>query len=775
MEDPHICILTNWLNYTLKSCYKKKITYASFKDGVLLQILFNKLNNNISKPLKLPQSSADKINNNQQIINIVYGGVNKISAEKFTLGAPEAVTPLLIKMFLKYQLKCSSIQESIDKILDMVQSVIGKEVTDLSLSWVDGTLFSQFIIGLQPATNNSFQNFNKLTSVELIQQCLEYAENTFNVPPLITAEDMCNLQEQFSLVVYLSYFMNYAKKVPRKRVIIMDEAKSNKIKKIIDSPEPELDVKISSYVAIEEQLKKEAEPIVEEIKDDNPYSLSVQINILKNFNIFDQNPREEEDADSWRRINKFSYWIEPIMSNFLYESPMILYSPQQQTEEEFKKILVTDKTHPETFFKLASCYFQGILVEKNEKLAYKFFKYGARYGDVNSINNIGLMKERGIGCVQDKYIAREKYVEAMTKGCIIACNNLAVLQMIEGNVEKAISNWKFAITKNVVAACNNLGVALIQSDPNKAVNLLMEGYKCDDKYATYNLGVIALKGISGLVPQNLCVAGALFQNSINLPYSRFNVAFMQYTGIGLQKNLHEAAKNYALSRCSKTHSDVNLAIGLLYGHWGAKSEDSQEIATKILLAQRKSSVATFHLGMCYRKGIGVDENSIKSAEMYKLSMKLGNEFAKFHVGCVKMIKHENREEAMTLIKEAVSAGYWVAESWYGRFIYATNKGEGLRLIRNACIMEDKRALYALAIHLLKNQDVSHAIEILFHLRKLNYVDAIVTLGVCFMKGVGVKKDVNAACVLWRKAKALGSDKAVQFLQYCYNDEDEFNY
>ncbi|EDR24334.1 hypothetical protein EDI_070760 [Entamoeba dispar SAW760] len=773
MEDPHICILTNWLNYTLKLCDEKKVSYSSFRDGVLLTILFNKLNNITSKPIKLPQTPADKINNNQQIINIVYDGANKISAERFTLGVPEAVTPLLIKMFLKYQLKCSSIQEAIDKILDMVQGVTGKEVIDLSLSWVDGIIFNQFLAGLQPETNNPFPNLNNLTSVKLIQHCLEYAENTFGVPPLITAEDMCNLQEQFSLVVYLSYFMNYAKKVPRKHVIIMDEAKSNKIKKIIDDPEQELDFKTSGYADVEEQLNKEAEPRIEENNEDSHYSPSFQIHILEKLNLY-RNPREKEDADSWKLINKFSYWIEPIMSNFLYESPMILYSPQQQTEEERKKILVTDKTRPETFFKLASCYFQGILVEKNEKLAYKFFKYGARYGDVNSINNIGLMKERGIGCIQDKYVAKEKYSEAMNKGCIMACNNLAVLQMIEGDVKKAITNWKFAITNNIVAACNNLGVALIQSDPGKAINLLLEGYKYNDKYATYNLGVVTLKGIPKHIPQNLRIAAILFQNSISLPYSRFNVAFMQYTGIGLQKNLHEAAKNYALSRCSKTHSDVNLAIGLLYGHFGVKLKDNYEVATKILLAQRNSSVATFHLGMCYRKGMGVYENSIKSAEMYKLSMKLGNEFAKFHVGCVKMIKHENREEAVSLIKEAVDAGYWVAESWYGRFIYANNQREGLKLIHKACLMEDKRALYALAIHSLKNQDVNYAIKILLNLCKSSYVDAIVTVGVCFMKGVGVKKDVNLACMFWRKAKVLGSEKAVQFLQQCYSD-DEFNY
>jgi TPR repeat protein len=124
---------------------------------------------------------------------------------------------------------------------------------------------------------------------------------------------------------------------------------------------------------------------------------------------------------------------------------------------------------------------------------------------------------------------------------------------------------------------------------------------------------------------------------------------------------------------------------------------------------------------------------------------------------------------------AAEAGYWEAQSWYGRFLYQTkiDRPKGRTMIQLAANQGNQRALHAIAlIHFnfykeningnaekkeLALNRIKRAIDILKNLVDNDCDDALITYGLFLIVGIDdvLPRDYPRACQYWRRADKIG--------------------
>ncbi|KAL7717462.1 Calponin-homology (CH) domain-containing protein [Entamoeba marina] len=759
-----VLTLTRWMNYTLREVRMEQIDFSTFSDGLLLKQLFELLTENQINSFFPTESYIDCVYNNQQVIQLICGENITVSPELFTQGNPDDVTTVLMQLIIKHQLHYSSFEEAKYYVLGMVEKVVGKEIFDLRYDWPDGSLFRAFLVNMNSSLLLNSYYCQLQNPEDIIRISLDEAQNYFGIVPLLDIEQMCHINEEFSLILYLSYFSEAV------REFTLND---------LSTPVSQYDYQLTSYkeqnysTTPQIKPKKNLKRSVNEKKNIAPTPKpSPKPTKTDSMNIFEE-IKENEDF-LFTNIKQISNWYSPLIDKYLYHSCFILWTPPLSLDINFPKKLLkkaNNNDNVEEMYQLGCCLLKGYLFEKSEALAYSYFIKAAKKSHKYALNNAALMEERGIGVPCSYRLARKHYKEALKYGCMTACNNTAVLGMIFEENEVSANNFQFCVKHGVIAAYNNLAVMTLQNKSDviskrKAIEYLIVASNSGDEYAMFNLSQVVRFGVPDIVPRSISKSVRILENISLLPYGLYNMGFYYQTGIAVKKNPKLAAKLYLKAKCSKTEADVNIAVGLLFGEFGNHTTEDDKTAMKILHC-RKSSIAQFHMGRCYRKGVGVEKNANKSAEMYKKSMKNGNTFAPFHVACVMLIKHEGSDgEAISLIQQAVDNGYWAAKSWLGRKIYHENMTLALVYLNEAAKMDDKRACYALAVHYLKFNENESAVFVLKYLIGKNDINSLLLLGVCYMKGKGVDKDLNEAIHLWRRAKTLGSEKANEFLKAC---------
>jgi len=125
-----------------------------------------------------------------------------------------------------------------------------------------------------------------------------------------------------------------------------------------------------------------------------------------------------------------------------------------EEEEEIKK---AEKYYLEAIEKgdINALYNLGLLyVDINQKgKAEKYYLEAIEAGNVSALNNLGVLYSE----INEKEKAEQYYLEAIEKGDINSFNNLAVLYKEGGEIEKAEQYYLEAIEKGHVSALSNLG------------------------------------------------------------------------------------------------------------------------------------------------------------------------------------------------------------------------------------------------------------------------------------------------------------------------------
>lgn len=255
----------------------------------------------------------------------------------------------------------------------------------------------------------------------------------------------------------------------------------------------------------------------------------------------------------------------------------------------------------------------------------------------------------------------------------------------------------------------------------------------------YEFGCLAFNGNRSFSPCYEQAYSCFKQSAIefNNLVSQFNLGVMYCSGLGVKKDDEEAF--YWFLRSAENGYEKAQTIVAKYLIDGSSVERNYIKALHWLrLAMSQGNAeAYYYTSKVYKDGLGVDANINASLDYLKTSANLGCDLAQFE---------------------------------YGRYLYELGPNHPeyvgfLRFLKLSSAQGNQKAQrFLVDVHFTENNIAfcpKKGIDLLVDLAKKNNVDALMQLWTMFSKGVHVGKDHKKALVFLKKAKDLGSIKALE--------------
>ncbi|KAL0246940.1 hypothetical protein GEMRC1_008146 [Eukaryota sp. GEM-RC1] len=191
--------------------------------------------------------------------------------------------------------------------------------------------------------------------------------------------------------------------------------------------------------------------------------------------------------------------------------------------------------------------------------------------------------------------------------------------------------------------------------------------------------------------------------------------------------------------------------------------------------------AIFKLGNCYYLGLGVAKNLNLAAEYFKNAAELGHVFGMVNVGyCYYWGEGllENKKEAFDWFKKAADlnnseAMYWLSFSYRHHSGLTQNRSKGIRWLKLSAKFGNARAMNALIsrgfIYFNGNGVKANVDEAIHHYQMASDAgcsSAMKNLGVKYLRGIVVKKDLHTAFELFEKSAKLNNVNGIDQLITC---------
>lgn len=306
------------------------------------------------------------------------------------------------------------------------------------------------------------------------------------------------------------------------------------------------------------------------------------------------------------------------------------------------------------------CIYQLLLLNRSlcengkEKFydGYNLMKQLADSGNLDAINNIGLMYCNGDGVEKDVREAVNYFENAAQAGLPIAMSNLGWIYSNSSGVtndeEKAVEWYKKAAEAGLPSAMLTVAERYfygrgVKEDKDEAFTWYKQAAIYGIGEAMLKLGDIYITGER--VTQNEEKAAAFYKEAADcgLPSAMFKIAELEFSGCGLAENKEEAIKWYKLA------------------------------------ASAGMSDAMYNLGNIYVNGLGVPTNIEEAVKCFKDSAEAGNMQAALTLGTMYECGKENYilkddEEAAKWYKLAAEAGLYEAMCKLGKMYF---KGNGV--------------------------------------------------------------------------------------------------
>eukprot|EP00117_Sycon_ciliatum_P046230 scpid12801/ scgid33135/ Filamin-A; Actin-binding protein 280; Alpha-filamin; Endothelial actin-binding protein; Filamin-1; Non-muscle filamin len=212
---------TNWCNEHLKKSQRSiKHLASDLKDGVILIQLIESLS----------KKSPPRYNKNprikQQMLENLIAALDFITAQGIRLvnignediynGQEKLILGLVWGLISHYQIKTRKTKQASgggkgssakDAMKDWLREVLpGKNIRNFTRDWNDGRLLLSLVDAMQPGIVKSSVPDDPL---ERCRYAIDLAEENFQIPKLLEAEDLCNpAVDELSVMTYLSYFVS---------------------------------------------------------------------------------------------------------------------------------------------------------------------------------------------------------------------------------------------------------------------------------------------------------------------------------------------------------------------------------------------------------------------------------------------------------------------------------------------------------------------------------------------------------------------------------------
>lgn len=262
-------------------------------------------------------------------------------------------------------------------------------------------------------------------------------------------------------------------------------------------------------------------------------------------------------------------------------------------------------------------------------------------------------------------------------------------------------------------------------------------HKGDDHF--YEFGCLAFNGNRSFSPCYEQAYSCFKESAIefNNLVSQFNLGVMHSSGLGVIKDDREAF-NWFLRSAENGYEKAQIIVAkyLING----KSVERNYAKALYWLRQamgQGNAEAYYYTSIVYRDGLGVDANETASLDFLKISANLGYDQAQFEFGRYLYelgAEHPEYLEFQRFLKLATAQGNQLAQNFLAKVHFTEN---------NIAYCPKK------------------GIDLLAELANKNNIDALIQLWNMFSKGIHVGKDHKKALSFLKKAKDLGSTKALE--------------
>jgi TPR repeat protein len=257
----------------------------------------------------------------------------------------------------------------------------------------------------------------------------------------------------------------------------------------------------------------------------------------------------------------------------------------------------------------------------------------------------------------------------------------------------------------------------------------------------YEFGCLAFNGNRSFSPCYEQAFSCFKQSAIefNNLVSQFNLGVMYRSGLGVSKDEEEAF--YWFLRSAENGYEKAQTIVATYLLEGKHVERDYIMALHWLrLAMSEGNAESYYYtSIIYKDGLGVDANANTSLDYLKTSANLGYDQAQFEFG-------------RYLYELGPSHPEYVGFLRYLKL----SSAQGNQIAQN----------FLVKVHFTENNIAfcpKKGVDLLVDLAKKNNVEALIQLWTMFTKGIYVGKDHKKALIFLKKAKDLGSVRALNIL------------
>nr|MCR4898079.1 TIR domain-containing protein [Acholeplasmatales bacterium] len=342
--------------------------------------------------------------------------------------------------------------------------------------------------------------------------------------------------------------------------------------------------------------------------------------------------------------------------------------------------LSADKGNSRGQSSLGVSYAKGIGIEKNEGLAFKYIKLSAEQACAVGENNLGICYEKGIGVEKDFLLAFKYYKLSAAQGYARAQYNVGYCYKYGEGVEKdlyeAFKYYQLSAEQGFDVAQYSLGICYYYGEGvDKNLSEALKYYKlsADQGYARAqnNLGVCYENGDG--VEQDYKEAFKYYKLSADQGFAdaQCNLGYLYDKGNGVEQDYSEAFKYYKLS-ADQGFADAQCNLGYLYDKGNGVEQDYKEAFKYYKLsADQGYARAQYNLGVCYKNGIGVEQDYSEAFKYFKLSADQGYDYGQYFLAyCYEMGHGVDKDNIKALKYYKLSAdhgnyiGQWRVADFY---------------------------------------------------------------------------------------------------------------
>ncbi len=284
-------------------------------------------------------------------------------------------------------------------------------------------------------------------------------------------------------------------------------------------------------------------------------------------------------------------------------------------------------------------YNRGMILKSQQEYnaAAQYFYASAEKGNIEAMNELGVLYELGHGLTKDYVEAAKWYRKAAEQGYSYAQNNLGYCyhyaRGVAQDYTEAVKWYNKAVEQGCSLAQNNLGICYqygqgVEKDYAEAVKWYRKAAEQGNSLAQNNLGYCYFHGLG--VTKDYAEAVKWYRKSAEQGYARgeVNLGWCYETGNGVTKNYTEAAKWYRkAAEQGAAHGQHNLAVCYLNGY-GVTQNFTEGFNWTKKAADQGHVTAYGNMGWCYENGRGVAKNKKTAISWYRKGAENGDTYCK---------------------------------------------------------------------------------------------------------------------------------------------------